>query len=378
MKQFVFFFALSALAALSSATGNSYTAMDIGALAGGTVLPADMSENGVVAGRATIANGQFHAIVWTGSRLIDLGTFGGSFSIALDVSPNGRYVCGQAALSNGKGHAFLYDLNTGVMKDLGTLGGATSAGNAVNDSGTVVGQSDNVLGKKVSTVWQNNTCYPTQNLGGANSFASYINNDGDISGISDTTSATGHPFVVVNNEISDLAPGIPDGGGGFDIPVLNEFGVSAAGLRGVSQFGAVAAIFCNAMPIVLNSSNAGSAASVNKHFAACGTFYTVSSSLPFRTDGRGTFTPITMLPGSFGGFARSINDHGIVVGVCFGATANVGFYDDRGTMVDLNSLCDANSQGMLITDGLKVTGNDDILCTARVGNKTHAVILQKQ
>jgi probable HAF family extracellular repeat protein len=70
----------------------------------------------------------------------DLGTLGGSSSIARGINSSGKVV-GYSYTSAGEQHAFLYDEGaTPKMQDLGTLGGDSRAW-GINGSGTVVGSS---------------------------------------------------------------------------------------------------------------------------------------------------------------------------------------------------------------------------------------------
>ncbi|MGH8319124.1 MAG: hypothetical protein ACREUL_14300 [Steroidobacteraceae bacterium] len=68
--------------------------------------------------------------------LTDLGTLGGDTSGGLGINDSGE-VTGYSTTSGGLQHAFLY--NGSSMTDLGTLGGDTSGGLGINDSGEVTG-----------------------------------------------------------------------------------------------------------------------------------------------------------------------------------------------------------------------------------------------
>jgi probable HAF family extracellular repeat protein len=68
----------------------------------------------------------------------DLGTLGGSNSIADGINASGQVV-GYSATTGGDSHAFLY--SGGIMTDLGTLGGAESIALGINDGGQIVGYS---------------------------------------------------------------------------------------------------------------------------------------------------------------------------------------------------------------------------------------------
>src|SRR2546422_193771 len=78
--------------------------------------------------------GQPHAFLWTAANgMRDLGTLGGTASMALGINNRGEVV-------GGSGRAFLWTQQAGIV-DLGTLGGRTSCANDVNDLGYVVGAS---------------------------------------------------------------------------------------------------------------------------------------------------------------------------------------------------------------------------------------------
>jgi len=69
-------------------------------------------------------------------KVTDLGTLGGSESIATAINATGE-ITGGATTAAGAYHAFLY--SNGSMKDLGTLGGPSSQGQSINGVGTVAG-----------------------------------------------------------------------------------------------------------------------------------------------------------------------------------------------------------------------------------------------
>ncbi len=71
--------------------------------------------------------------------MYNLDTLGGTDSYGYAINEVGE-VTGEAFLADGSYHAFVY--SDGVMIDLGTLGGLNSYGIAINDSGQVAGDSD--------------------------------------------------------------------------------------------------------------------------------------------------------------------------------------------------------------------------------------------
>jgi len=84
----------------------------------------------------------YHAFLYTGGVMRDLGTLGGSESWAFDINEADKVV-GSASLSgDSENHAFLYDASaTPRMRDLGTLGGSHSMAFGINDSEQVVGSA---------------------------------------------------------------------------------------------------------------------------------------------------------------------------------------------------------------------------------------------
>jgi len=80
------------------------------------------------------------AFVLRNGVLWDVGTFGGNSSAAMDINDKGQVV-GYATLpGDANNHAFLWQ--DGVMRDLGTLaGGFESRAAAINNNGVVVGEA---------------------------------------------------------------------------------------------------------------------------------------------------------------------------------------------------------------------------------------------
>jgi probable HAF family extracellular repeat protein len=116
-----------------------YAVTPIGALGGTTSAAFDTAEFAqVMVGSAQTASGATHAFAQGFNGLIDLGTFGGRDSVAFTFAA-GR-VAGQAQIASGQQRAFVYDLHTHTMTNLGTLGGTWSAAYGVHYE-SVVGAS---------------------------------------------------------------------------------------------------------------------------------------------------------------------------------------------------------------------------------------------
>jgi probable HAF family extracellular repeat protein len=89
-----------------------------------------------------------HAAIWKSGVMTDLGTLGGEYSYATAISDTG-YVGGQSAANLGhddhvRVHAFIWF--NGEMKDLGTFGGGDSQLTDVNNLGHAIGVTQDEIG----------------------------------------------------------------------------------------------------------------------------------------------------------------------------------------------------------------------------------------
>jgi probable HAF family extracellular repeat protein len=90
-------------------------------------------------GESLTAEGQAHAFLWANGAMTDLGTLGGSYSVARSINPSGMVV-GYSETAEGDQRAFLWV--DGVMTDLGTLtGSSNSVAWGINARGEIVGES---------------------------------------------------------------------------------------------------------------------------------------------------------------------------------------------------------------------------------------------
>lgn len=120
----------------------------------------DINDAGHVVGSSYTADHFEHAFLYDGATMKDLGTLGGATSAAYGINNLGQVV-GWSYNADGVQRAFLYDGDT--MKDLGTLGLASLAYD-INDAGQVVGASYNAEGLRRAFLYENGTMYNLMDL----------------------------------------------------------------------------------------------------------------------------------------------------------------------------------------------------------------------
>ena len=155
-----------------------------------------------------------HPFLWTGSRMVDLHTLGGTLALAAAINNRTEVV----GLSNLAGdltfHPFLW--KKGTLTDLGTLGGNNGQANWLNDAGEIVGKAD-LPGPLPQThdafLWKNGvmTDLGTQD-GDPCSNALYISARGQIVGGSSDCTNFLHAFLSDNGgPLIDLNSFVPAG-----------------------------------------------------------------------------------------------------------------------------------------------------------------------
>lgn len=114
------------------------TVRDLGTLGGTQSLARAINAGGDIVGWAFPAGAATQrAVLWSGGVATDLGTFGGAVSDAHDINDLG-VVVGSAFTSQNLERAFRWD---GTLHDLGTLGGTQARAYAINNWGDIVGMA---------------------------------------------------------------------------------------------------------------------------------------------------------------------------------------------------------------------------------------------
>jgi probable HAF family extracellular repeat protein len=195
--------------------------VDLGTLGGNQSLAATVNNRGQVVGGAANAipdefsmfgwATQTRAFLWQSGIMRDLGTLGGPDAFAVFVNERGQ-VAGVAytnsSPNSGTGiptqDPFLWE--HGRMKDLGTLGGTLSFVNAFNNLGQVAGES-NLPGDLTSRpfLWNGKALKDLGSLGGSFGFATALNDLGEVGGGAWTADDEAlHAFLWTNGVMKDL------------------------------------------------------------------------------------------------------------------------------------------------------------------------------
>ncbi|HLZ99331.1 MAG TPA: hypothetical protein VKP66_15465 [Steroidobacteraceae bacterium] len=174
---------LPVLALLSPVVANSqsYTFTDLGTLGGSESIANGINNGGQVVGWSYDTNGVETATLWNGTTPTALTTLGGPWGNATGINDNGQIV-GESA-TNGSGpsvHATLW--NNVTPTDLGAPTGSTSSASAINNVGQIVGYSNGVNGSAL--LWNGTTAIALGSPSGAYSAAIGINLAGQVVGYS--------------------------------------------------------------------------------------------------------------------------------------------------------------------------------------------------
>ena len=114
-------------------------------------------------------------------QVTDLGTLGGTTSTGYGLNDSGQVVGSATTAGNVATHAFLY--SQGIVTDLGTLGGTTSVAYAISSSGQVVGYASVSGGANHAATWTGATATDLGTNGGTEQNARGINGLGQIVGV---------------------------------------------------------------------------------------------------------------------------------------------------------------------------------------------------
>ena len=274
-------------------------------------------------------------------------------------------------------HAFVYA--GGSLTDLGTFGGETSTAFAINDAGQVVGTSYSYSDTPTRGFLYSGGTTSTIQAGAGSTFAYGINNAGVVAGAMTVTTPDGdfhqHAYTWASGSFSDLGtlPG-GDGSRAFAINGRGEVvGAAANTIDGVPNFPENPFVYRNGTMTDMGSfggiwSNATSINDAGQVVGYAGIYFgsgsgEIYSRTAFLYDG-GVMRDLGGLAPYRSSDASDINNLGQIVGSAGLADGSAhGFLYENGAMIDLNALIDPAS-GWTIQDAAAINDLQQIAANA--------------
>ena len=198
----------------AAAAPRPVTVTDLGSFGGSYTIANAVNERGQVVGYGQLADGEtHHAFLWEKGKLTDLGTLGGARSYATAINDKG-HVVGTSETADGEEHAFLW--RNGRMTDLGTLGGTISRARLVTENDIVLGSSArDGVGSFRPFVWRGGTMQLIDQPEWFGINADAVNDRGQVVGTGIVQNAGGgfdeHGYLWQNGRLTEIAPSVPGG-----------------------------------------------------------------------------------------------------------------------------------------------------------------------
>ena len=280
----------------------------------------------------------------------DLGTLGGATSSGAGINNSGQ-VTGFAADALGNNHAFLY--TRGATVDLGMLAGKSSFGVGINNSGQVTGYYYLNTGYAHAFLYSNGVMNDIGVLpGGAFSFGYGVNESGQITGYA--TDARGNDQAFLYDK--GVMTGLPTLGGvssrGVSINNSGQIAGSTTTLTATTHAFLYSGSATQDLGTLLGGANSYGQ-SINGSGQVAGALDASGGASHAFLFTNGVLKNLGMLPGDTSSFCNSINNSGQITGSSQGSFGSGHAFLYRfGQMVDLNSLLSpADRSGWILTQG---------------------------
>ena len=292
--------------AVSPLSAQQYEIVDLGTLGGARSGAVSINENGIISGWATLPSGEWHAVIWDASGIVDLGVPPGFIaSVATAANDSGQVAAYGEGSPESDRRGYLWE--SGSWTPIGVLPGfSESIAREIDSAGRIVGSSFVLDGEGRAVMWDAGVLTDLGTLGGSSS-ATDINDVGQVVGVSTAYLPGGDQqprgFLWENGQMTGLDP-LPD-----------DFRSAAGGINEAGQ-------------ICGSSTNAGAPP-----------YFLSSNSAVLWEDG--TAIALGSVPGYGLNSASAINNHGQVVGTgehSHTNSLNKAFIWQDGVIQNLNDL----------------------------------------
>ena len=317
----------------------------------------------------------------TSYSVTDLGTINtNGYSVAKGVNATAQVTGAAGANSSNSSEVFLY--SDGGMTSLGTLGGTSGIGNAINVSGQIAGYSQNASGTYRAFLTTGETLIDIGDLGGGSAVAYGINDHGQVVGSAVTADGENHPFLYSAGKMKDLGTlGSHNTSWWNSAQDVNNNGVVAGtsyDAHGnffgfvwqngkMTKMGTLGGLWSQAYAINNKGQVAGLA--YTKSGLAHG-FIANCATCPLKD--LGTFAGSTSTVWAFG-----INDSGLVVGQSTFESTYHAFVYSGGKIKDLNTMIPAKS-GWVLIEGDSINAAGQIVGMGTLNGQEHGYLLTPQ
>jgi probable HAF family extracellular repeat protein len=313
----------------------------------------------------------------------DLGAIqSNGFSVAKGVNATAQ-VTGSTGPNDGStSEVFSYSDN--AMTGLGTLGGDSGIGNAINASGEIAGYSTNAYGTYRAFLAINGTLTDIGDLGGGSAVAYGINDLGQVVGSAVTSDGSNHPFLYSNGKMIDLGTlGSPEGSSWWNSAQgVNNSG-EVTGTSYTAKSGFFAFLWSKGKMTKMGTLGGpySQGYAINNQGQVTGIAYLkngeahafIANCATCKLKDLGAFGST----GTTWGFG--INDSGVVVGQgsCGCEAGYVAFVYSNGKLQDLNKLIPAGT-GWTLIEAAAINDAGQIVGTAIRGQEEHGYLLTPQ
>jgi probable HAF family extracellular repeat protein len=199
---------------------------------------------GQVVGYTRVTGGYSRATVWTGTTPLDIGIEGAAYGIN---------DAGQIGGTTSASRAFVW--NDGTTTDLGTLGGNSSNGRAINSAGQVTGNAQDADGNLHIVRWTGTTIEDLTPQLASSQTLTYlglgINASGHVAGFAAGPASIPMRAILATDGAAAILP-IPKGFGSYAYG-LNDAGVVVGSAGRSPASGGTGLVWVNGRAITLNS-----------------------------------------------------------------------------------------------------------------------------